>query len=311
MDRRTAAGIAFGMLSLSACVVSDAREPDRASQRGTGMTQEGPRVILITGSTSGLGREVARRLAAEGDHIIVHGRNQERGEALIAEIEATGVGSARFYRADFASLDAVRALAAAIRRDYDRLDVLVNNAGIALSPDARPLSSDGHELHFQVNYLSGFLLTRLLLPLLEESAPARVVNVSSLAAAPLDFGNIMLEDGYSLSRAYGQSKLAQVMFTIDLADALEGTGIAVNALHPATFMDTNMVESLGVEPRSSVHEGAEAVVHLVNGEDVGSGGFFDGLRPARAHEQAYDPEVRSSLRQLSEELTGVTYDDVP
>ena len=265
-----------------------------------------PRVILVTGSTGGLGREVARRLAAGGAHVIVHGRNVERGNSLVREIEESGTGSARFYRADFGSLANVRELAEAIRRDYDRLDVLVNNAGILVSPNERPVSEDGHELHFQVNYLAGFLLTHLLMPLLEESAPARIVNVSSLSSAPLEFGNLMLEDGYSTGRAYGQSKLAQVMFTISLDERLEGTGITVNAIHPATFMDTDMVRDFGMEPRTTVDEGADAVMNLIDYDGVGSGEFYNGLERFRAHRQAYDAEVRARLWQVSEELTGLS-----
>ena len=175
------------------------------------------RVILVTGSTSGLGREVARALAADGDHVIVHGRSQERGLALVEEINSDSPGSARFYQADFASLDQVRGLAEAVMRDYNRLDVLVNNAGILLAGEPeRRLSLDGYELTFQVNYLAGYLLTDLLLPLIRESVPARIVNVVSTGASPLDFENLMLEEGYRGGRAYNQSKLAQVMHTIDL-----------------------------------------------------------------------------------------------
>jgi hypothetical protein len=146
-----------------------------------------PMIALVTGSTSGLGREVALRLAARGTQVIVHGRDSERGEALVKEIEKQG-GKARFYRADFARLADVRELAKAVQRDYDRLDLLVNNAGIAGAP--RQLSADGYELHFQVNYLSHFLLTDLLLPLLKKSAPARIVNVASGAQTPIDFNAV-------------------------------------------------------------------------------------------------------------------------
>lgn len=275
---------------------SDAAVPDSA------------RVILVTGSTSGLGREVARRLGADGDHVLVHGRDVESGEELVREIEASGGGSARFFAADFASLDRVRALADSVRSSYDRLDVLVNNAGILLSPDERPVSSDGHELHFQVNYLAGFLLTHELLPLLRKSAPARVVNVSSRSADPIDFGNLMLEEGYSAGRAYGQSKLAQVMFTFELADRLEGTGVTVNALHPASLMDTDLVRDMGMEPRSTVAEGAKAVLHLINAEDAGTGRYFRRTSPARApHPQAYDEEARARLDSVSRELTGIPH----
>ena len=159
------------------------------------------RVVLITGSTSGLGREVARRLARSGDHVIVHGRNVGRGTALVEEIERETGGSARFYRADFASLDQIRDFSEAILRDYDRLDVLINNAGIWLeSADGRRVSQDGHELHFQVNYLAGYLLTDRLLPLLRKSAPSRIVNVASGAQRPIDFGDVMLEKGYDPGR---------------------------------------------------------------------------------------------------------------
>jgi NAD(P)-dependent dehydrogenase (short-subunit alcohol dehydrogenase family) len=265
---------------------------------------EGQRIVLVTGSTGGLGREVARALAAAGDHVIIHGRDSGRGEALAEEINEEGPGSARFYRADFASLDDVRVLAAEISRDYSRLDVIVNNAGIALIKDpVRRLSRDGYELHFQVNYLSGFLLTDLLLPLLEKSPAPRIVNVSSGSADPLDFDNLMLEADYSPWRAYGQSKLAQVMYTIELSDRLRSKNIVVNSLHPATFMDTGMVLEAGITPETSVMDGRDAVLQLVNGDDVGNGLFYNGLEPARAHPQAYDPAVRAQLWTVSQQLT--------
>ncbi|MDX1394316.1 MAG: SDR family NAD(P)-dependent oxidoreductase [Gemmatimonadota bacterium] len=282
----------------------DARADETVIPDQTGEARE--RVILVTGSTGGLGREVARRLASGGAHVIVHGRDRERGLDLVREIEEGGVGSARFYAADFGSLANVRRLAEAVRRDYDRLDVLVNNAGILMSPNRRPVSDDGYELHFQVNYLAGFLLTRLLLPLLEESAPARIVNVSSRSSAALDFDNLMLERGYSTSRAYGQSKLAQVMFTLDLAERLEGTGVTVNALHPATLMPTDLVLEYGMRPRDSIEDGVEAVLNLIDTPEAGSGHYYNGLERARSHAQAYDPAVRARLREVSEELTGLS-----
>jgi NAD(P)-dependent dehydrogenase (short-subunit alcohol dehydrogenase family) len=265
---------------------------------------DGQRIVLITGSTGGLGREVARSLAAMGDHVIVHGRDSARGEALVKEINDKGPGSARFYRADFGSLGEVRMLASQISRDYSRLDVIVNNAGIALIRDpARRVSKDGYELHFQVNYLSGFLLTDLLLPLLEKSPAPRIVNVSSVAAEPLDFDDLMLETDYSAWRAYGQSKLAQVMYTIELAARHSSKNIVANALHPATFMDTDMVLGAGITPESSVMDGRDAVLQLVIGEDIGNGLFYDGLEPARAQQQAYDPAVRAQLWEVSRQLT--------
>lgn len=263
------------------------------------------RIILITGSTDGLGREVARRLAATGAHVIVHGRNRERGLGLVAEIEGSGRGSAAFYAADLASLEQVVELAAAVSRDHDRIDVLVNNAGIWLAGSVeRQLNAAGHELHFAVNYLAGVVLTRLLLPLIERGRDARIVNVASGAQAPIDFADVMLAGGYSARRAYAQSKLAQVMFTFDLADELAGAGVTVVALHPASLMDTPMVRAAGVRPRSTVAEGAEAVMNLVTAPDIESGAYFDGLRPARAHAQAYDPAARARLRAVSRQLSG-------
>jgi NAD(P)-dependent dehydrogenase (short-subunit alcohol dehydrogenase family) len=252
--------------------------------------------ILITGATDGLGRALAAELAAEGATVLVHGRDDQRGKATLQEIG----GRASWYRADLSSLAETRALAEAVRADHPRLDVLVNNAGIG-SAGPRRESVDGHELTFQVNYLSGYLLTRLLLPVLVSSAPARIVNVSSLGQQAIDFGDVMITRGYSGKRAYCQSKLAQILFTIDLAAELAGTGVTANALHPATYMPTKMVSS----PINSLEEGVRATHRLVTDpalDDV-SGRFFNGLQEARADAQAYDTEARARLKALSDELT--------
>ena len=233
-----------------------------------------------------------------------------RGDDVVRGIGAKG-GTARFHPADFASLAAVRQLAAAVCAGYDRLDLLINNAGIGTGDGGRPAprqtSADGHELRFAVNYLAGYLLTRLLLPWITRSAPARIVNVASAGQYPLDFDNLMLDRAYSSMRAYTQSKLAQVMLTFDLAAELRDSGVTVNCLHPATYMDTAMVRAAGVEPASTVAEGAAAVMHLaVSTELEGqTGEYFDGLRPARASAQAYDPQARRRLAEVSARLTGL------
>ncbi len=265
-------------------------------------------VALVTGSTSGLGWELALRLGGRGHHVIVHGRNEERGAEVVEAINAAGPGSARFYRADLASLADVRRFAETLLADYDRLDLLINNAGFGSAPDERLLTEDGHEYRFQVNYLSTFLLTHMLMPRLLDSAPARIVNVSSGAQTPIDFTDVMIERDFSGRRAYAQSKLAQVMFTLDLAEELEGTGIVVGSLHPATYMPTGMVRRAGVEPRSTIDEGADAVMQLVDSDDYESGQYFSGLRPARGNDQAYDPRARARLKRLSQELTGIRCD---
>jgi NAD(P)-dependent dehydrogenase (short-subunit alcohol dehydrogenase family) len=260
------------------------------------------KVVMVTGSTDGLGREVARRVAALGATVIIHGRNAERGKAVVAEIAKEGKGSARFYAADFASLAEVRTLAQTIARDYDRLDVLVNNAGIWIRD--RQVSKDGHELHFAVNYLAGFLLTRTLLPKIVASAPSRIVNVSSLAQSPIDFSDVMLERPGRASQGYGQSKLAQALFTVDLAEELKGKNVTVTALHPATMMDTTLVRQAGGTARSTVDEGATAVMQQITG-NVQSGQYYNGLQPARPNAQANDEAARAKLRQLSLQLTGL------
>jgi NAD(P)-dependent dehydrogenase (short-subunit alcohol dehydrogenase family) len=259
------------------------------------------RVVFITGSTSGLGREVAYALGAAGDHVIVHGRSEERGHAVVDSIRALG-GTARFYRADFASFAAVKALSEAVRRDYDRLDVLVNNAGIWLE-GGRRLSEDGYELHLQVNYLSAHLLTRNLLPLIEDSAPARIINVASIAQAPIDFDDVDLENGYSDGRAYAQSKLAMIMWTRWLAESFEGSHVMVKALHPATMMDTNMVVSRGARVRTSVAEGRDAVLHLIDADDLGDETYYVGMTPGTPLRGAYDADQLTTLRALTLERT--------
>jgi NAD(P)-dependent dehydrogenase (short-subunit alcohol dehydrogenase family) len=253
-------------------------------------------VVLITGATDGLGRGLAKALADGGHTVLVHGRSQERIDATLAELDR----DARGYRADLASLDEVRRLAAEVREAEPRLDVLVNNAGIGTGE--RELSADGYELRFAVNYLAGFLLTRELLDVLRASAPARVVNVSSAGQMPIDFDDVMIERGYSGVRAYCQSKLAQVLFTVELAGRLDGDGVTVNALHPATYMPTKMVSS----PSSTLEEGVDATLRLVADPDVAgvTGQYFDGRREAAADAQAYDEEARRRLWTLSEQLTG-------
>jgi NAD(P)-dependent dehydrogenase (short-subunit alcohol dehydrogenase family) len=256
--------------------------------------------VLITGSTDGLGRHVAGELAGRGAQVIVHGRDPQRVERTVREI-----GGASGYVTDLSSLAQVRRLADEVRKSEQRLDVLVNNAGVYV-PE-RSESEDGHELGFAVNYLAGFALSLLLLPLLEASAPARIVNVASVGQWPIDFDDVMLERDYEGFRSYAQSKLAQVLFTFELAERLgEDSGVTVNALHPATLMDTKMVrQSLG-RSQDSVEEGAASVIRLVADPELDgvTGRYFDRTRESRANDQAYDPDARRRLWGLSEELSG-------
>ncbi|NKQ57352.1 SDR family NAD(P)-dependent oxidoreductase [Amycolatopsis sp. K13G38] len=254
-------------------------------------------MILITGATDGLGRYVAGELVKSGERVIAHGRN----EARLAELAELG---AETVRADLAELRQVDRLADEILARHDRLDVLVNNAGIGTGSDfsRREESPDGVELRFAVNYLAGHHLTRRLLPLLRASAPAKVVNVASVGQSPIDFADPMLTRSYDGMRAYSQSKLAQIMFTIDLAEELAGTGVTVNALHPATMMPTTMVRESGAGSMSTIEEGGAAVLRLIRASDDVTGAYFNGTTRSRPNAQAADPEARRNLRALSERL---------
>ena len=240
--------------------------------------------LLITGSTAGLGERVAERMEGAGHAVLRHGRSRER------------LAGDR-YVADLSSLAEVRRLAAEVRRDHERIDLLVNNAGVIV-PERRE-SADGLELTLAVKYLAHFLLTAELLPVV-----ARVVNVASAGQERIDLDDLMMERGYESYSAYARSKLAQVMFTFDLA----ARGVAADALHPATLMDTKMVREAFGRGRTSVDEGADATVALIERDD-GSGRYFDGTRESRAHRQAYDEEARRELWDQSNALTMAAWPD--
>ncbi|WP_432167746.1 SDR family NAD(P)-dependent oxidoreductase [Streptomyces sp. bgisy031] len=268
-----------------------------------------PRITLITGATQGLGRGIALDLAARGDTLLLHGRDTGRLEAVVADVRAAAPdATVRTYLADLADLGQVRAMADRIRDAEPRLDALVNNAvaGGGAEPLRRELSAQGHELRFAVNHLAPYALIRGLLPLLEASAPARVVNVASMGQDRIDFDDVMLERDYEGLRAYCRSKLALIMATFELGAELEGTGVTVNALHPAHLMDTAGVRAYGLTPVTGIDEGVRPTVRLITDPELASttGRYFDRFTDARAHEQAYDKEARRRLMALTDELTG-------
>jgi NAD(P)-dependent dehydrogenase (short-subunit alcohol dehydrogenase family) len=257
--------------------------------------------ILITGATDGLGLALAHRLAADGARLILHGRDPAKLDRVARELDATPV------LADLADLTQVRRLAAGVRNSTDQLEVLVSNAGIGSGePDGheRRVSADGYELRFAVNYLAGFLLTLELLPLLQASAPARVVYVASLGQYPLDFDDLMLEHDYDGRRAYGQSKLAQITSGFELASRLPAAEVTVNSLHPATYMPTKMVLQEVGHSVDSLELGVAATHQLITSPSVAgvTGKFFDRTREARADAQAYDPKARALLWTRSMEM---------
>ena len=263
------------------------------------------KIAIVTGAGRGLGRAMAVALADAGADIVATARTQGQIDET-AELVRDNGRRCLAVSCDVTDSDSVRSMVDAALGEFGRIDVLVNNAGIGT---ARPReeSEDGYELTFQVNYLTPFLLTRRLLPLIERSAPARIVNVSSAGQAPIDFDDVMLERHYSGAQAYCQSKLALVMFTFDLAEELEGTGVTANCLHPGTYMPTQMVRDAGVDPVTPLEDGIAATMRLITSPEVEgiNGHYFDGTSESAPHPQAEDPEARRQLRELSAELTGI------
>jgi len=255
--------------------------------------------ILITGATAGVGRYLARELSARGETVLVHGRNKAKLETLVGELG----GRARPYVADLGSLEEVRGLAGQVAAEHDRLDVLVNNAGVG-SGTGRTLTVDGNEVHWAVNYLAPVLLTRLLMPRLRAAAPARVVNEGSLGQDSIDFDDLTMERQWSGTLAYCRSKLALAAWSFDLAAEAAADRVAVNCIHPATYMNTDMVRDAGITPWNTVEDGGDAVLALIDADPSVTGRFYDGRTPSRAHRDAYDQEVRQRLRAATEAALG-------
>ena len=270
--------------------------------------------VLVTGATDGLGKALATELTRLGARVLLHGRDEARGQQTLREIRAaTGSERLVWYRADLASLGQVRDLAERVAAEQERLDVLVNNAGIGttMAGDRQRMESeDGHELRFAVNYLAPFLLTGLLERLLVASAPARIVNVTSAGQAPLDFDDVMLERRYDGVHAYCQSKLALVMLTFDLAEELRGSGVTANCLHPGTYMPTKMVLESSATPNDSLETGVRSTMRLIADPELENvtGRYFDRGQEALAHPQAYDADARRRLRELSGRLADLSGD---
>jgi NAD(P)-dependent dehydrogenase (short-subunit alcohol dehydrogenase family) len=269
--------------------------------------------ILVTGATGGLGRALVHRAAEHGATVVAHGRDESRLRALALEVEEATGTSIDTVAADLADLREVDRLADSVIDTYDRLDVLVNNAGVGFGTPGAPreVSADGIELRFAVNHLAAYRLAGRLARLLEVSAPARIVQVASAGQLALDPDDPLTERDYDGVTAYRRSKLAQVMATYDLAGELVGTGVSVTALHPATYMDTTMVRDAGQTPVSTVGEGLEATWRLVADESLEgvSGIYFDGLAEGSTDPQADDPAARAWVRELSDRLVAEALTD--
>ncbi len=263
--------------------------------------------ILITGSTDGIGKAAAIELARSGARILVHGRNSKRAQAAVESItKESGSSTVEPVVADFASLKQVRQLAADVINRYKRLDVLVNNAGVL--SNKRVMTEDGFELTFQVNHLAHVLLTHLLLDLLKSSAPSRIINVSSMVhgSARIEFDNLQGERKYSGYGAYGRSKLANLLFTYELAERLQGTGVTVNALHPGVIATKLLRAGFGGFWGGNVKKGAETIVYLATSPEATTGKYFVNCAGAESSALSHDKKLQKEFWSVSERLAGIS-----
>jgi NAD(P)-dependent dehydrogenase (short-subunit alcohol dehydrogenase family) len=276
------------------------------------------KVCIVTGGTSGIGWVTALQLAQWGATVLLIGRDLKRGLLAEERIRSeTGFNHVKFFQVDLSVQAQIHQFVNQFHQGYDQLDVLLNNAGTTLLP--RRLSADGVEMTFAVNHLGHFLLTNLLLGTLEASAPSRVVNVSSGShrGARIDFDHLRGGSSAQGLRAYGQSKLANVLFTYELARRMEGRGVTVNAVHPG-FVLTHLgrdngwlihkiirliMRLKGISPE----EGAQTLIYLASSPQVAkvTGKYFFKMEPVETSPQSYDRETASRLWEISEEMTGL------
>ena len=274
------------------------------------------RTVLVTGGTGGIGRATALCLVALGARVAITGRDQWRADDAAGEIAAVGGGRLDVFVADLSAQAEVRRLADEVRQRLPRLDVLINNVGGYWN--TRHVTPDGLEHTFALNHLAPFLLTNLLLDRLKESSPARVITVSSHAhtSGQIDFDDLQGERGYSGARAYNQSKLANVLFTYELARRLEGTSVTANALHPGVVSTSFGAEDPGWAQRLAVplmrpfmmspNAGAATSVHLASAAELErvTGEYFAISKPRRSSERSYDASASARLWRVSRDLVG-------
>ncbi len=262
--------------------------------------------ILVTGSTDGIGKATAMELASRGAKVLFHGRNQEKGELVLAEArERTGNSSLEFFRADLSSQRQVRSLAEEVMHRHKQLHVLINNAG-TFQPK-REVTEDGLEITFAVNYLAPFLLTHELLDFMNRSGPSRIVPVASIAHwnAKVDWNNLQGDRRYDGFQAYALSKLGDILFTYALARRLQSTKITANCLHPGVIKTKLLRAGFGDYPGAAPKEGARRSVYLACSPEVKevSGRYFENCRPVRSSPQSYDEDLQERFWQLGMRLT--------
>lgn len=268
------------------------------------------KTILITGSTDGIGKQTAMKLAQMGATVLLHGRDRRRGMAVLEEIHTT-TGNTRIdlFVADLSSTSEVRTLAEKVKTQYDSLHVLINNAGVYMNE--RVLTPDGLEMTFAVNHLAPFLLTHFLLDLLRKSAPSRIINVSSVAhqRGTLDMKNLQGERKFTPYGAYSLSKLANILFTVELADRLAGSGITVNCLHPGVISTKLLRQGFNING-DPLEEGAETPVYLATSSalDGVTGKYFMRKQEVKLSTHAFDKRDRSELWRVSEKLAGIRWE---
>ncbi|MCK5765809.1 MAG: SDR family oxidoreductase [Bacteroidales bacterium] len=270
------------------------------------------KTVLITGATDGIGKRTAIELAKMGARVIIHGRNKTHGEETLAEIESiNGNGSVSYENADLASLSQVKKLAGSVMQSHEKLDVLINNAGVFTR--GQLFSTDGYEMTFAVNHLAHFALSLQLLPLLKKAEQGRIITVSSVAhtnSPRIEFDDIQEINTYIDYSAYALSKLANVLFSKELSERLKGTAVTSNSLHPGVITTKLLYEGFGISG-SSVDKGCRTSVHLASREALSAttGKYFSESKQAEPSAFSYDPGARRNLWELSEEITGVCFDD--
>jgi len=265
--------------------------------------------VLITGATDGLGLKLAEMYAQRGATLLLHGRNEEKGKFILEKLKQnTGNKTLKYFNADFSSLQSVRDLGAAVQKEYQNIDTLINNAGLGSGKtDIRNSSTEGYELLFTVNYLAPFLLTHLLLPQLHQAVTSKVINVVSRSQREINFDDLMLEQNYSGRQAYAQSKLALIMFTFTLAGQSKDSKLRVNAVHPESLMNTKMVIEKYGSAETSVEAGADSIWHVATSPEVENltGAYFEKKELSKAAGQAYDLSARDQLYRISKQLVKI------
>jgi NAD(P)-dependent dehydrogenase (short-subunit alcohol dehydrogenase family) len=262
------------------------------------------KTVLITGSTDGIGKQTALEMAQLDASLILHGRDPVKGQRVMQEIkEASHNDRLDIFTANLASLKQVRKLSDEIHGKYDRLEVLINNAGVALG--SYEVSEDGFEMTFAVNHLAGFLLTMLLQDIIKTGAPSRIINVSSMVhSSTLAIENLNQTKPYDGWHAYCQSKLCNILFTYELARRLEGSGVTVNCLHPGVI-NTKLLQ-VNFSGGSPVTEGSNKLIYLATAPELENvtGKYFVNNKPTRSSEISYDPAVQKKLWEMSKKWSG-------